>query len=144
MKETFFVAYDPVSRLWDHRPIAPEFPDECWVFNVSARNGHEALQKGFEKYKELTADLSGDQMRVAQTLARQVNRVARQPSDVLMIDIPQHLIRAARTLEQTGFFKIAHSEEALIVLSSAGWKALAQHAEKQRSLDQESDYAQLA
>ena len=141
MKETYFVGFDPVSKLWDAQPITPDFPEECWVYKVIARNGHEALVAGLAKHQALVAELSPTELRVAQAIVRQVNRIDRNPNDILMIDIPQKSLAGAQTLANRGFFTLAHQEEALIQISSAGWKAMAGHIEKQRLLDDECDFA---
>jgi hypothetical protein len=143
MKETWFVAYDPTTTLWDAKPIAPDYPDDCWLYKVFAKNGHEALKFGFDKHKILLAELSTPELRVAQSIVRQVNRVERNPGDVLMIDIPQKSLAGAQSLSERGFFTLAHQEEALIQISSAGWKAMSEHVEKQRKLEDECDFAQL-
>lgn len=144
MKETWFVAYDPATTLWDAKAIAPDFPDDAWLYKVSARNAHEAIVSGLEQHKTLLADLSPSEMRVAQAIVRQVNRVERKPDEILMIDIPQKFLAGAQTLSERGFFNLAHHEEALVRISSAGWKALQDHVEKQRKFEDEYDCAQLA
>ena len=144
MKETWFVAYDPTTTLWDAKAIAPDFPDDAWLYKVIARNAHEAIVFGLEQHKALMADLSLTELRVAQSIVRQVNRVERKPDEILMIDVPQKLLAGAQTLSERGFFNRAHHEEVLIRISSAGWKALQDHVEKQRKFEDEYDYAQLA
>lgn len=144
MKETWYAAYCPTTLLWDAKPIVPDFPDDCWIYKTSARNGHEALKQGFDQHAALLTELSPTELKVAQLIVRQVTRVDREASAILMIDIPLKYHSGAETMAERGFFTLAHQEEVLIQTASAGWKALQQHVEKNHKLEDECDFAQLA
>ncbi|MBD8089269.1 hypothetical protein IFT48_04680 [Pseudomonas fluorescens] len=144
MKETYFVGYDPEIKLWDAQLLTPDFSNESWVFKVTARNGHDAMIKGLEQYQNLTQKLTGDEMRLAVYIQNQIGQSLRKPDDILMVDIPPRLMPSAEALAGRGFFTLAHREDALISLRSAGWKAINKHVLEQVTLDREYDEALTA
>lgn len=139
MKETYFVGYDPEIKMWDAHMLTPEFSEHCWVFKVTARNNHDALVAGLSQYQKLTQKLTADELRLVNHLHREVSQAIRKPDDTLMVDIPTRQLESAKTLEQRGFFTLAHREDALIILRSAGWKAIEKHVAEQASLEREYD-----
>lgn len=127
MKETYSVGFDPELRLWDAQPLIPDFHEDCWVFKVAARSSHEALTLGLGKMRTLIQQPSPDELALMHVIAREVGKRPRKPDDTLMVDIPTRLLGAAQALSDRGFFTLAHREEALVVLRSAGWKSITQH-----------------
>jgi len=144
MKETYFVGYDPEIKLWDAQMLAPDFSEASWIFKVTARNSHDALMKGLAQYQGLTQKLTGDEMRLAVYIQNQIGQSNRKPDDILMVDIPTRLMSSAEAMASRGFFPLAHREDALIALRSAGWKAITKHVAEQATLDREYDDALTA
>lgn len=144
MKETYFVGYDPDMKMWAAQAIEPNFSEASWVFKVTARNDHDALMKGLAQYQGLTQKLTGEEMRLASYIQNQINQKSRKPDEVLMVDIPSRLMIGAQAMAARGFFTLAHREDALISLRSAGWKAITKHVDEQASLDREYDDALTA
>lgn len=144
MKETYFVGFDPEIKLWDAQLLTPNFSEASWIFKVTARNSHDAMLKGLEQYQSLTQKLTGDEMRLATYIQNQINQSTRKPDDILMVDIPTRLMSSAEAMASRGFFTVAHREDALIALRSAGWKAINKHVAEHATLDREYDEALTA
>lgn len=124
MRDTFYVGYEPTLKLWDVSSITHSFDSDMWVFRVAARSEHDALKKGLEQYQALMAPVSADQERLFVHVRNQVGRLSRMLHEAMIIEIPPSLVGAANAAAETGFFRLAGSDELILNTSDVGWKAI--------------------
>lgn len=130
MRETYYASFDPDANEWYAEAVTHEFPESHWVFRVTARSEPDALLKGLECYKALTVIPEDAELELIKSIAGQVNQLKRVASDTLIIQIGERLIDVAQGLAAKGFFSMANSDEIILNLNSAGWKAIEGHASK--------------
>lgn len=130
MRETYYASFDPDAKKWYAEPVTHDFPDNHWVFRVIARSEPDALLKGLECYKTLTVIPPDAELDVLRCIAGQVRQLKRVASETLIIQIDERLVDVAQKLAEKGFFSMANSDEIILNLSSAGWKAIEGHVAK--------------
>lgn len=130
MRETYYASFDPDAKQWYAEPVTHEFPDHHWVFRVIARSEADALLKGLECYKTLTVIPTDAELDLLRIIAGQVRQLRRVASDTLIIQIDERLVKVANELAEKGFFSMANSDEIILNIGSAGWKAIEGHVAK--------------
>lgn len=130
MRETYYASFDPDAKQWYAEPVTHDFPDNHWVFRVIARSEADAVLKGLECYKTLTVIPSDAELDLLRIIAGQVRQLKRVASETLIIQLDQRFVPVAQKLSEYGFFSMANSDEIILNLSSAGWKAIEGHVAK--------------
>lgn len=132
MKETYHVGYDPAMKLWEAQKITYNFDKSMTVFQVIARNEHDAVQKGLNLYQEMMKKPSGAEFDLMSHIVREVRRQKRNHDDVMMIEVPLNSMNTAREMAKKGFFKMAYQDEIILNMSSAGWKCMSVLQQKEK------------
>lgn len=130
MRETYYASFDPEANEWFAEPVTHDFPDNHWVFRVIARSEADAVLKGLECYKSLTVIPPDNELGLLRSIAGQVRQLKRVASETLIIQVDQRLVNVAQKLAEKGFFSMANSDEIILNISSAGWKAIEGHVVK--------------
>lgn len=139
MRDTYYVGFDPLSGRWSASSPAPAFDKKAWVFKVCARSDKQALLLAKDQYQKMMEPLSAEQLRLAHHLLMKLKRSPLCGEHLMMMDVPQHFIPAARELAKQGLLPAMHTDELMINIASAGWKALTAHL---RNQDAPADLAQ--
>lgn len=130
MRETYYASFDPDSKHWYTEAVTHDFPNKYWTFRVFARSEAEAVLKGMECYKTLTVIPPDAELDLLRCIAGQVRQLKRVASETLIIQIEERMVDVAQALADRGFFSMANSDEIILNISSAGWKAIEGHVVK--------------
>lgn len=144
MKETYHVGYDPTMKLWDAQRIIHNFDPSMTVFQVIARNEHEAVSKGLDLYQSMMQQPTQLESKLISHIVSQVKKQNRNHDDVMMIEVPHKLMDTAKEMERKGFFKIAYQDEIILNIGSAGWKCMNSLQQKERRNKSRSNEGELS
>lgn len=125
MKSSYLVGFDPQMKIWEVRQIFTEYPNDYWVFKVSARDECSALNQAVQCYTAL-CNPTASRIALYRHFCKKTMGLMSYGTSMLVVDVPARMADAVQSLVDHQLLIRGDGNQVLISTHGPLWKYLEQ------------------